>query len=109
MQAQNALNATTANSLPQAEAPTLRTYDLTKHYGSRVAVDRLNLEIRRGEIVGFLGPNGAGKTTSIRMLLGLIAPTSGRVETFGCDLARERAQVLPHIGALVETPRSIFI
>lgn len=82
----------------------LRTYNLTKHYGSRVAVNQLNLEIQRGEIVGFLGPNGAGKTTSIRMLLGLIAPTSGRVEVFGHDLASKRASLLPRIGALVETP-----
>lgn len=82
----------------------LRTYDLTKHYGSRVAVNRLNLEVRRGEIVGFLGPNGAGKTTTIRMILGLIAPTAGRVELFGCDLAREHASLLPRVGALVEMP-----
>ncbi|MBA2287054.1 MAG: ABC transporter ATP-binding protein [Ktedonobacteraceae bacterium] len=88
----------------QAGETIMRTSDLTKHYGSRVAVNRLNLEIRRGEIVGFLGPNGAGKTTSIRMLLGLIAPTSGRVELFGHDLASERASLLPRIGALVETP-----
>jgi ABC-2 type transport system ATP-binding protein len=82
----------------------LRTFDLTKHYGTRVAVNHLNLEVRRGEIVGFLGPNGAGKTTSIRMILGLIAPTAGRIELFGRDLATERAHVLPRIGALVETP-----
>ncbi len=82
----------------------MRTYDLTKRYGSRVAVNQLNLEVRRGEIVGFLGPNGAGKTTSIRMLLSLIAPTSGRIELFGRDLANEHAHLLPRIGALVETP-----
>src|SRR5581483_8757292 len=75
-----------------------------KQYGSRLAVDRLNLEIQRGEIVGFLGPNGAGKTTSIRMLLGLIAPTAGRVELFGRDLASDHAHLLPRVGALVETP-----
>ena len=80
------------------------TSDLSKHYGTRVAVDQLNLTIRRGEIVGFLGPNGAGKTTSIRMLLGLIMPTSGRVELFGRDLANEQASLLPRVGALVETP-----
>lgn len=101
MQAQNA--PLTAPSF-QAGETILRTSDLTKHYGSRVAVNQLNLEIRRGEIVGFLGPNGAGKTTSIRMLLGLIAPTAGRVELFGRDLASERASLLPRIGALVETP-----
>jgi ABC-2 type transport system ATP-binding protein len=82
----------------------LRTYDLTKRYGERIAVNQLNLEARQGEIVGFLGPNGAGKTTSIRMILGLIAPTAGRVEVFGHDLVTERASLLPRIGALVETP-----
>ncbi len=104
MQANHASIAATTISTSQAGETVLRTYDLTKHYGSRVAVNRLNLEVRRGEIVGFLGPNGAGKTTSICMLLGLIAPTIGRVELFGRDLANEHAYLLPRIGALVETP-----
>lgn len=95
--------ATTTSPAPTGET-VLRTYDLTKYYGERVAVNQLNLEVRRGEIVGFLGPNGAGKTTSIRMILGLIAPTAGRVEIFGRNLATERAALLPRIGALVETP-----
>jgi len=103
MQAHNALTAAMTGSPSQAGETVLRTYDLTKHYGSRVAVNQLNLEVRRGEIVGCLGPNGAGKTTSIRMLLSLIAPTSGRIELFGRDLASEHAHLLPRIGALVET------
>ena len=82
----------------------LRTRDLSKRYGRRLAVDHLNLTVRRGEIFGFLGPNGAGKTTTIRMILGLIAPTTGRVEILGRDLATSRAQVLPRVGALIETP-----
>lgn len=94
----------TPSALPQTGSTILRTYDLSKQYGTRMAVDKLNLEVRRGEIVGFLGPNGAGKTTSIRMLLGLITPTAGRVELFGRELASERALLLPRIGALVETP-----
>lgn len=57
---------------------TIRTEELTKRFGDRVAVDRINLEVRSGEIFGFLGPNGAGKTTTIGMLLGLVRPTSGR-------------------------------
>jgi len=69
MQAQNALTTATMVSSSQAGETILRTYDLAKRYGSRVAVNQLNLEVRRGEIVGFLGPNGVGKTTSIRMLL----------------------------------------
>ena len=61
----------------------LRTINLSKRYGTRLAVDQLSLEVRRGEVFGFLGPNGAGKTTTIRMLLGLIAPTEGSVEILG--------------------------
>jgi ABC-type multidrug transport system ATPase subunit len=82
----------------------LRTSNLSKQYGKRLAVDNLNLEVRRGEIFGFLGPNGAGKTTTIRMALGLIAPTSGSVEILGQDVSTHRATVLPRVGALVETP-----
>lgn len=104
MQANNASTTVTTTLPPQMSETVLRTSNLTKHYGERVAVNQLNLEVRRGEIVGFLGPNGAGKTTSIRMILGLIAPTAGRVELFGRDLATERASLLPRIGALVETP-----
>ena len=104
MQAHHASTAAATTAPSQTGETVLRTSDLTKRYGTRTAVNRLNLEIRRGEVVGFLGPNGAGKTTSIRMILGLIEPTAGRVELFGHDLARERASLLPRIGALVETP-----
>lgn len=83
---------------------TLRTINLTKQYGQRLAVNDLSLEVRRGEIFGFLGPNGAGKTTTIRMALGLISPTAGRVEILGRDITRYRAHVLPRVGALIETP-----
>ncbi|HYM51099.1 MAG TPA: ABC transporter ATP-binding protein [Candidatus Limnocylindrales bacterium] len=82
----------------------LQTLDLSKAYGTRVAVDHLNLAVERGEIFGFLGPNGAGKTTTIRMALGLIAPTSGRVAVLGHDVSRQGADVLPRVGALVESP-----
>ncbi len=82
----------------------LRTVGLTKQYGSRLAVNNLNMEVRRGEIFGFLGPNGAGKTTTIRMMLGLIAPTAGSVEIMGRTITTGADQILPRIGALVETP-----
>jgi ABC-2 type transport system ATP-binding protein len=82
----------------------LATHDLSKRYGERLAVDHLNLEVRRGEIVGFLGPNGAGKTTTIRMMLGLVAPTGGHVELFGAAATGDRARLLPRVGALIETP-----
>ncbi|HKF35273.1 MAG TPA: ABC transporter ATP-binding protein [Ktedonobacteraceae bacterium] len=93
-----------ANTRSPSGEVVLRTRNLSKHYGNRLAVDNLNLEVRRGEIFGFLGPNGAGKTTTIRMALGLIAPTSGSVEILGLDVATQRANVLPRVGALVETP-----
>ncbi len=82
----------------------LRTHQLTKSYGSRLAVDHLNLEVGRGEIFGFLGPNGAGKTTTIRMCLGLVRPTEGHVEIMGRNLAGHRREVLPRVGALIESP-----
>lgn len=81
-----------------------RTMGLSKRYGQRLAVNGLNLEGRRGDVLGFLGPNGAGKTTTIRMMLGLIRPTSGAVEIMGMDIARLAARALPHVGALVEQP-----
>jgi len=71
------------------EAKAIRTEGLTKRYGDVVALDHLDLEVARGEVVGFLGPNGAGKTTTIRLLLGLIRPTEGRGEVFGLDCQRQ--------------------
>ena len=85
-------------------APALRTIALSKAYGKRLAVDHLDLEVERAELFGFLGPNGAGKTTTIRMALGLIAPTSGSVEILGMEVRSHRSQVLPQVGALVESP-----
>jgi ABC-2 type transport system ATP-binding protein len=85
-------------------APALRTIALSKAYGKRLAVDQLDLEVERAELFGFLGPNGAGKTTTIRMALGLIAPTSGSVEILGMEVRSHRSQVLPRVGALVESP-----
>jgi ABC-2 type transport system ATP-binding protein len=88
-----------------SDAPAiLITRQLSKRYGARQAVADLDLEVRPGEIFGFLGPNGAGKTTTIRMLLGLVRPTAGRVELFGRDVATHGDVVLPRVGALVEAP-----
>ena len=84
--------------------PVLRTVALSKSYGRRLAVDRLDLEVDRAELFGFLGPNGAGKTTTIRMALGLIAPSGGSVQILGREVRSHRAQVLPRVGALVESP-----
>jgi ABC-2 type transport system ATP-binding protein len=86
------------------DSTVLAAHQLSKNYGSRPAVSQLDLEVRRGEIFGFLGPNGAGKTTTIRMALGLVRPTSGRVDVLGQDVSRHAAEVLPRVGALVEAP-----
>ena len=81
----------------------IETRALTKRYGdSIVAVDELDLGVRRGEVYGFLGPNGAGKTTTLRMLLGLVRPTSGRVVVLGVPPGSP--QGLARIGAMVEAP-----
>jgi ABC-2 type transport system ATP-binding protein len=72
--------------------------DLVKTFGSFVAVDRVNLSVRRGEIFGFLGPNGAGKSTTIRMLCGLLKPTSGSATVGGLDIATESEAVKQNIG-----------
>ncbi|WP_040951992.1 ABC transporter ATP-binding protein [Gorillibacterium massiliense] len=82
----------------------IETSGLAKQYGRRKAVDHISLQIRKGDIYGFLGPNGAGKTTTIRMLLGLIRPTSGSVRIFGKDLRKERMGILAKVGSLVESP-----
>ena len=66
----------------------IRLENLTKHYGRVAAVDSLNLEVQPGEIFGFLGPNGAGKTTTIRVMMGILRPTSGRVTLGGYDVER---------------------
>ncbi|MGH2446214.1 MAG: ABC transporter ATP-binding protein, partial [Candidatus Limnocylindria bacterium] len=81
-------------------APLLRTDELTKRYGDHVAVDRLSLELRRGEIYGLLGPNGAGKTTTILMLLGLSEPTSGEAHVLGLDPTRHALEVKRRVGYL---------
>jgi ABC-2 type transport system ATP-binding protein len=80
----------------------IETERLTKRYGDRLAVDALNLRVRRGEVYGFLGPNGAGKTTTLRMLVGLVRPTSGRVRVLGAPPAHPAT--LARIGTLVEEP-----
>jgi len=72
--------------------------DLVKRFGDFVAVDHISLETRRGEIFGFLGPNGAGKSTTIRMLCGLLTPTSGRAIVAGYDVSREPEAVRHNIG-----------
>ncbi len=82
----------------------VQTKGLIKRFGRENAVVGLDMEIRKGEIYGFLGPNGAGKTTTIRMLLGLMEPTSGTVHIFQKNLKKERMNILKRVGSLVENP-----
>ncbi|HEY0258608.1 MAG TPA: ABC transporter ATP-binding protein [Lacisediminihabitans sp.] len=88
---------------PSAE-PAVETRGLTKRFGRQTAVDGIDLVVPRGAVFGFLGPNGSGKTTTIRMMLGLAAPTAGRIEVLGRDMPAAWADVLPRVGALVEGP-----
>src|ERR671916_3218662 len=82
----------------------LKTQGLTKRFGGRTAVDNLSLHVERGDIYGFLGPNGAGKSTTLRMLLGLIRPTSGKIEFPVQGLAWDYLRARSRIGAIIETP-----
>ncbi len=85
--------------------PAVRVRELTKRYGDVAANDSITFDVERGEIFGFLGPNGAGKTTTIRLLLGLIKPTSGTAEVLGADIRNRRAltEAKADIGYLPDT------
>ncbi|HKD87636.1 MAG TPA: ABC transporter ATP-binding protein [Streptosporangiaceae bacterium] len=80
------------------------TTGLTKRFGQVLAVDHVDLEVREGDRYGFLGPNGSGKTTVVRMLLGLVYPSSGTIEVLGAPVPQRASAVLPQIGALIESP-----
>lgn len=82
----------------------LQTEELTKRFGARTAVDRLTIRVERGDIYGFLGPNGAGKSTTLRMLLGLVRPTSGLVKFPVRASSWEYLQARSRVGAIIETP-----
>ena len=78
----------------------IQTYDLTKTYGTNRGIRDVNLSINQGEIFGFLGPNGAGKSTTLRTLIGLMKPTSGRAEILGLDAHTQTIEMLRHVGNL---------
>lgn len=82
----------------------IQTHALTRRFGDLLAVDRLSLSVKKGEILGFLGPNGAGKTTTVRMLCGLIAPSSGSAIVAGYDVATQARAVRRKVGVLTESP-----
>jgi ABC-type multidrug transport system ATPase subunit len=82
----------------------IRTHALTKRYGSVLAVDAIDLDVREGDVYGFLGANGSGKTTTVRVVLGLVLATSGEIELLGEAMPRAGRRVLPEVGTLVEGP-----
>jgi ABC-2 type transport system ATP-binding protein len=97
------LMKSTIESAPIDETgPAVETVDLVRRFGAAVAVDRLTLRVERGQFFGFLGPNGAGKSTTIKMLTGLLAPTSGRARVLGRDVEREAFEVKRRIGVVPE-------
>src|SRR3954470_8215422 len=83
----------------------IETRGLGKRFGTRTALQSIDLEVPRGSAFGFLGRNGAGKTTLVRLLLGLARPTSGTMRLLGHDLPGDRAAALARVGAIVEEPR----
>jgi ABC-2 type transport system ATP-binding protein len=106
--AQTDLAATPKESARTRSTPSadyaIETVDLTRTYGKTVAVDRLNLKVRQGEIFGFLGPNGAGKTTTISMLVGLLQPTGGRASVLGVNVWLEPIRAKAMIGYVPDVP-----
>lgn len=82
----------------------IATHRLTKRFGRLTVVDSVDLDVRDGDIYGFLGANGSGKTTTVRMLLGLVLASSGRIELFGEPMPKAASRVLARLGALVEGP-----
>lgn len=101
-----------SSTSPPAEVPAIELSSLTKRYGrgpeAFTALDAVSLSVPAGQVIGLLGPNGAGKTTTIKMIAGLIAPSSGSVRVGGCDVARERAAAVRQIGAVLEGSRNIY-
>jgi ABC-type multidrug transport system ATPase subunit len=84
--------------------PAIALEKVNKQFGTFTAVDNLSMEVKAGEIYGFLGPNGSGKSTTLRMLLDLIKPTSGKVSIFGHDMQHERNKIMGKIGCIIEKP-----
>ncbi len=83
----------------------IETHDLCKQYGNAMRVSHLDLNVPEGSIYGFLGPNGAGKSTTLKMILGLVRPTAGRIQVLGNKMdSRNRLAVLRQVGSLIESP-----
>jgi len=95
-------NAQPSGSETLTSVPAISTANLTRRFGELVAVNDVNLRVAPGQFFGFLGPNGAGKSTTIKMLTGLLAPTSGRIEILGLDFAERTSEVKRQIGVVPE-------
>jgi ABC-2 type transport system ATP-binding protein len=97
---------------PPAGHPAIEVISLTKRYGrgpdALTAVNDVSLNVPPGQVIGLLGPNGAGKTTTIKMIAGLVAPSSGTVRINGFDIARQRASAVRQIGAVLEGSRNVY-
>jgi len=82
----------------------IRLHEVTRRYGAKTAVDRLDLHLKRGQVFAFLGPNGAGKTTTIKMMVGLLRPTAGRIELDGIDVHRHAQKANLLVGYVPDQP-----
>src|ERR1700730_5795223 len=111
MQHENPFQSPAANLIQQPSSiqtkdgqvkPAVVTHDLLRVFGQKAAVNYLNLTVQRGEFFGFLGPNGAGKSTTIKMMVGLLRPTSGSVYVGGVDVWHEPLRVRSLMGVLPE-------
>jgi ABC-2 type transport system ATP-binding protein len=92
-----------AHTLPNG-APLIQTQNLVKQYGDKVAVDHVSFDVYSGEVFGFLGPNGAGKTTTIKMIVGLLQPSTGMVKVAGYDVQAQSLQAKASSGYVPDTP-----
>ena len=95
---------TISGLLEQVQSPIIELHNLCKNYGTKIAVDNVNLNVFGGEVFGFLGPNGAGKTTTIKMIVGLLQPTSGTVKVAGYDMQKQPLQAKLSSGYVPDTP-----
>ncbi len=90
--------------MEHVQSPIIELHNLCKNYGTKIAVDNVNLNVYGGEVFGFLGPNGAGKTTTIKMIVGLLQPTSGTVKVAGYDMQKQPLQAKLSSGYVPDTP-----
>ena len=95
---------TTCHAMEIKQSPYIELHDLCKNYGTKIAVDHINLKVYSGEVFGFLGPNGAGKTTTIKMIVGLLQPTGGTIKVGGYDIVRSPIQAKFSSGFVPDTP-----